>query len=346
MSSESAILFGLDTFGDMSQDLTGKPTSAAQTIRNLVDQAVLADNLGIDAFNVGEHHRDDFAVSAPDTVLAGIATRTERIKLGTGVTVLSSEDPVRVYQRFATIHALSNGRAEITAGRGSFTESFPLFGYDLSAYHILFEEKLELLVQLLKEQPVTWQGRTRAPLENQEVFPKTDGGPIALRVGVGGSPESVVRAARLGIPMALAIIGGDPARFAPFSKLYRDSLEKTGQAILPVSIHSPGHVATTDEEAIDQLWPHYEAGFGRIGKERGWGPMTKDHYLGEVMQGSLYVGSPDTVAAKIAYAVEAVGAQRFDLKYANGPMPHDLLMKSIELYASEVIPRVSKLLQK
>jgi probable LLM family oxidoreductase len=330
----------------MSQDNQGNAISAAQTIRNVVDQAALADKLGIDAFNVGEHHRDDFAVSAPDTVLAGIATRTSRITLGTGVTVLSSEDPVRVYQRFATIHALSNGRAEITAGRGSFTESFPLFGYDLSAYHILFEEKLELLVELLKEGPITWQGRTRAALENQEVYPKTEGGPIGLRVGVGGSPESVVRAARLGIPMALAIIGGDPARFAPFSKLYRDSLEKTGQAALPVSIHSPGHVATTDEEAIDQLWPHYQAGFGRIGKERGWGPMTKDHYMGEVLQGSLYVGSPDTVAAKIAYAIEAVGAQRFDLKYANGPMPHDLLMKSIELYATEVIPRVRKLLQK
>lgn len=346
MSNESRILFGLDTFGDMSQEQNGTPLSAAQTIRNVVEQAVLADKLGIDAFNVGEHHRDDFAVSAPDTVLAGIATVTSNIKLGTGVTVLSSDDPVRVYQRFATLHALSNGRAEITAGRGSFTESFPLFGYDLSAYHILFEEKLELLVELLKEGPVTWQGRTRASLENQEVFPKTQGGPIGLRVGVGGSPESVVRAARLGIPMALAIIGGDPARFAPFAKLYRDSLEKTGQAQLPVSIHSPGHVSATDEEAIEQLWPHYQAGFGRIGKERGWGPMTKDHYLSEAMHGSLYVGSPDTVAAKIAYAIEAVGAQRFDLKYANGPMPHELLQKSIELYATEVIPRVHKLLQK
>lgn len=346
MSNESRIHFGLDTFGDMSQEQNGTPLSAAQTIRNVVEQAVLADKLGIDAFNVGEHHRDDFAVSAPDTVLAGIATVTSNIKLGTGVTVLSSDDPVRVYQRFATLHALSNGRAEITAGRGSFTESFPLFGYDLSAYHILFEEKLELLVELLKEGPVTWQGRTRASLENQEVFPKTQGGPIGLRVGVGGSPESVVRAARLGIPMALAIIGGDPARFAPFAKLYRDSLEKTGQAQLPVSIHSPGHVSATDEEAIEQLWPHYQAGFGRIGKERGWGPMTKDHYLSEAMHGSLYVGSPDTVAAKIAYAIEAVGAQRFDLKYANGPMPHELLQKSIELYATEVIPRVHKLLQK
>lgn len=338
------LLFGLDTFGDMTNDMAGNPISAGQVIRNLVDQAVLADQLGLHAINIGEHHRDDFAISAPDTVLAGIATKTKQITLGTGVTVLSSDDPVRVYQRFATIDALSNGRAEITAGRGSFTESFPLFGYDLSQYHELFEEKLELLVQLLQEGPVTWSGKTRASLTNQQVYPKTERGRIGLRVGVGGSPESVVRAARLGIPLALAIIGGDPARFAPFAKLYHDYLAKFGREALPISIHSPGHVAATDEEALEQLWPNYQAGFGRIGKERGWGPMTVDHFMGEANGGSLYVGSPDTVAQKIAYAVQAVGAQRFDLKYANGPMPHEMLMKSIELYATEVVPRVRKLL--
>jgi len=344
MSSTNEVLFGLDTFGDMTNDLAGNPISAGQVIRNLVDQAVLADQLGLHAINIGEHHRDDFAISAPDTVLAGIATRTKQITLGTGVTVLSSDDPVRVYQRFATIDGLSHGRAEITAGRGSFTESFPLFGYDLSKYHELFEEKLELLVQLLEEGPVTWSGNTRASLNNQQVYPKTERGRIGLRVGVGGSPESVVRAARLGIPLALAIIGGDPARFAPFAKLYHDYLAKFGRGPLPISIHSPGHVAATDEEALEQLWPNYQAGFGRIGKERGWGPMTLDHFMGEANGGSLYVGSPDTVAQKIAYAVQSVGAQRFDLKYANGPMPHEMLMKSIELYATEVVPRVKKLL--
>ena len=337
------VRFGLDTFGDMTRDKQGNDDSAGQVIRNIVAQAVLADELGLDNFNIGEHHRNDFAVSVPDTVLAGIATVTKNITLGTGVTVLSSDDPVRVYQRFATIQALSNGRAEITAGRGSFTESFPLFGYELQDYAVLFEEKLELLVELLKEQPVTWSGTTRASLTNQDVYPKTEK-PIAIRVGVGGSPESVIRAARLGTPLALAIIGGDPARFAPFAKLFHDALDKFGREALPISIHSPGHVADTDEQAIEEMWPAYQESFGRIGRERGWQPMSKDHYMHEVNHGSLYVGAPETVAKKIAYAIESVGAQRFDLKYATGPLSHNKLMHSIELYANEVVPRVKKLL--
>jgi probable LLM family oxidoreductase len=338
------IEFGLDTFGDISIDDAGQPKPAGQVIRDVVEQAKLADQLGLAGFNIGEHHRDDYAVSAPDTVLAGIATVTKNIRLGTGVTVLSSEDPVRVYQRFATIDALSNGRAEITAGRGSFIESFPLFGYDLSDYHVLFEEKLELLVKLLEENAVTWSGSTRASLTNQQVYPKTERGRIPLRVGVGGSPESVLRAARLGIPMALAIIGGDPARFAPYANLYREALDKEGKPQLPISIHSPGHIADTDEQAIEEQWPHYESAFGRIGRERGWGPMTKMHYISEVNGGSLYVGSPETVARKIAYALSSLGATRFDLKYANGPMPHSKTMKSIELYATKVVPMVKELL--
>ena len=334
------VSFGLDTFGDTQSDQNGNPISAAQTIRNVVAEAELADQIGIDHFNVGEHHRDDFAVSAPDSVLAGIATRTKRITLGSGVTVLSSDDPVRVYQRFATVDALSNGRAEITAGRGSFIESFPLFGYDLSDYALLFEEKLELLVELLKERPVNWSGQTRAPLNNQNVFPKTERGAIPLRVGVGGTPESVVRAARLNAKLALAIIGGDPARFAPFANLYRKSMEEFGNSQLPISIHSPGFVADTDEEAIERHWPNHEKMFGRIGRERGWAPITKEHYLQEVKYGSLYVGSPETVAKKIVHAIKSVGAQRFDLKYANGPQNHEELLKCIELYATKVIPLV------
>lgn len=342
--NSSEISFGLDTFGDMSLDDNGNPVSAAQVIRNVVEQAKLAEEVGLNSFNVGEHHRDDYAISAPDTVLAGIATVTSKIRLGTGVTVLSSDDPVRVFQRFATLDALSYGRAEITAGRGSFIESFPLFGFELSDYGQLFEEKLELLVELLKEKPVTWSGEMRAALTNQEVYPKTEHGAIPLRVGVGGSPDSVVRAARLGIPMALAIIGGDPARFAPFAALYRDQLEKAGKKQLPISIHSPGFVAETDEEAVELQWPHHEKAFGRIGKERGWGPMTKMHFISEVNGGSLYVGSPQSVAHKIAYAIRSVGAQRFDLKYANGPMPHSKLMRAIELYGTQVVPRVRELL--
>ena len=338
------IKFGLDTFGDMQHDDAGNPISAGKTIRNVIAEGVLADSLGLDNFNVGEHHRDDFAVSAPDVVLAGLATVTKEIGLGTGVTVLSSDDPIRVYQRFATIDALSNGRAEITAGRGSFIESFPLFGYELSDYGILFEEKLQLLADALKERPVTWAGSIRQPLNNQEIYPKTERGSIPLRVGVGGTPESVVRAAKVGAHLALAIIGGDPARFKPFADLYERALTEFGKERLTVSIHSPGHISDSDEQAIEEQWPHYYAMFGRIGRERGWGPTTKEHYLNEVRHGSLYVGSPETVAQKIAYAIDSVGADRFDLKYSNGPMPHSKLMKSIELYATKVLPRVREIL--
>lgn len=343
MSFEN-VKFGLDTFGDTQRDDSGNWISAAQTLRNVIAEGVLADEVGISHFNVGEHHRADFSISAPDTVLAGLATVTKQIQLGTGVTVLSSDDPVRVFQRFSTIDALSNGRAEITAGRGSFIESFPLFGYELSDYNVLFEEKLELLVELLKEKAVTWSGTTRAGLSSQDVYPKTERGEIPLRVGVGGTPESVVRAARLGAHLAIAIIGGDASRFAPLSDLYRRACENFGTPVKTISIHSPGHIAETDEQAIDEMWPNYEEMFGRIGRERGWAPMTKDHYLSEVHFGSLYTGSPETVAKKIAYSIKSVGADRFDFKYANGPLPHSKLMNSIELYGTRVIPMVKDIL--
>jgi len=330
---------GLDTFGDVTHDRE-TPKSYSQVLRDVIEQAVLADEVGVSGITVGEHHRDDFAISNTETVLAGIATRTSRIKLASGVTVLSSDDPIRVFQSFATIDALSSGRAEIIVGRGSFTESFPLFGYELSQYEVLFEEKLNLLAEILTEGPVTWQGTHRAPLVNQEIYPKSHSGHIRTWVGVGGSPESVVRAARYGFPLMLAIIGGDHARFAPYADLYRRSLEQLGHDPQPIGVHSPGHVADTDEEAIEQLWPHYEASFGRIGRERGWGPMTKEHYLNEVHHGSLTVGSPETVAKKIANALIALGASRFDMKYATGPMGHSMLMKSIELYGQKVIPMV------
>lgn len=344
MSLGKTIQFGLDTFGDITRDEAGNAEPAGQVIRNIVEQAVLADSLGLDHFSVGEHHRDDFAVSAPDIVLAGIATRTQRITLGTAVTVLSTDDPVRVYERFATIDALSGGRAEITAGRGSFTESFGLYGYSMDDYNVLFEEKLDLMVQLLGEGAVTWSGTTRSALTDQHVYPKTKRDRIPLRVGVGGTPESVVRAARLNLPMALAIIGGDPARFTPMAELYRRALEHYGQAPLPLAIHSPGHIADTDEQAIDEMWPNYEAMFGRIGRERGWPPPTFSRFADEVHNGAIYAGSPDTVAGKIARTVTVLNAQRFDLKYSNGGLSHGRLMRSIELYATEVKPRVLRLL--
>ena len=337
------IKFGLDTFGDVTHDDNGVPETAAKSIRNIIEQGVLADSLGINGINIGEHHRDDYAVSSPTTVLAGLATVTKNITLGSGVVVLSSDDPIRIYQQFATIDALSKGRAEITAGRGSFTESFPLFGYNLGDYSALFEEKLQMLVKLWEEKPMTWQGRFTPTLTNQEVYPKTENG-LSIRVGVGGSPESVVRAANHGIPMALAIIGGDPARFEPFARLYRTRLQELGKPQLPVSIHSPGYIAPTNEEAAEEFWPYYKGSFGRIGRERGWGETTHGHFMSEVLHGSMYVGSPETVAKKIAYAIQSVGAQRFDLKYSNGPMPQSRLLRNIELYANEVVPRVKKLL--
>ena len=266
---------GIDTFGDVTLGDDGRPLSDAHVIRNVIAEGALADQVGVDFFGVGEHHRDDFAVSAPETVLAAIAGQTDRIRLGSAVTVLSSDDPIRVFQRFATLDAASNGRAEVILGRGSFTESFPLFGFELADYERLFEEKLDLIVQLLDEQPVTWSGSTRPPLTDQSVYPRTDSGRLTTWVGVGGSPESVVRAARHELPLMLAIIGGEPARFAPFVDLYHRALAEFGSPDLPVGVHSPGHIAATDEEAREQLWPHWQVMRNRIGRERGWGPTSR-----------------------------------------------------------------------
>jgi probable LLM family oxidoreductase len=338
------IEFGLDTFGDVTVDGAGHRLSDAQVIRNVIEQAVLADEVGVDFFGIGEHHRDDFAISAPEVVLAAIASRTHRIHLGTAVTVLSSDDPVRVFEKFSTLDAVSSGRAEIILGRGSFTESFPLFGFDLQDYEVLFEEKLDLLAKLLHEEPVTWQGTIRPPLTEQQVYPKTESGRLRAWVGVGGSPESVVRAARHGLPLVLAIIGGQPARFAPYVDLYHRALAQLGQPALPVAVHSPGFIAATDQEAADILWPHHEAGMNRIGAERGWPPTNRARFDAEIVDGALHVGSPETVAQKIADTIRSLGIQRFDLKYSTGSVPHEQLMTSIELYGRDVIPRVRELL--
>lgn len=336
--------FGLDTFGDVTMSEAGERLSHAASIRNVIDQAVLADAIGLDFFGVGEHHRDDFAISAPEVVLAAIAGRTSRIHLGSAVTVLSSDDPVRVFERFSTVDAVSQGRAEVVLGRGSFTESFPLFGLDLNDYKQLFEEKLDLFTELIKGGPVTWSGQLRPPLTEQNVYPPIENGTLTTWIGVGGTPESVVRAAQYGLPLFLAIIGGDPMRFAPLVDLYHRALEQFGHQILPIAAHSPGHIAATDAQARDELYPHFKVNRDRIGAERGWPPLTREDYEREATDGALYVGSPETVAQKIARAARGLGLSRFDLKYSNGTMPHEKLMTSIELYGREVAPRVRELL--
>jgi probable LLM family oxidoreductase len=335
---------GLDTFGDITVGTDGKPLPHAQVIRDLIDEAVLADRLGVDFIGVGEHHREDFAVSSPEIVLAAIAGRTKRIHLGSAVTVLSSDDPIRVFQRFSTLNAASNGRAEVILGRGSFTESFPLFGFKLEQYEELFDEKLDLFAELLKQQPVTWSGHTRPPLKNQRVFPPVESGPLKTWIGVGGSPESVIRAVRYELPLMLAIIGGDPKRFMPYVDLYRRGLDKIGKPGLPIGVHSPGYVADTDARARDEFWPDYKKMRDRIGAERGWGPMGRAEFDQEADHGSLYIGSPETVARKIAATMKALDVTRFDLKYSAGSLSHEKIMHCIELYGTKVIPLVREML--
>ena len=337
--------FGLDTFGDVTAGPDGKRLPYAQVIRDVVEQAALADRLGVDSFGLGEHHRDDFAVSSPEILLAAIAARTERIRLASGVTVLSSDDPVRVFQRFATVDALSNGRAQAILGRGSFTESFPLFGYDLTDYDVLFEEKLDLFAKLLDEEPVTWSGTMRPALENAGVFPRTESGRLDTWVGVGGSPQSVVRTARYGLPLMLAIIGGQPDRFAPYIDLYRRAAEQLGTVAHPVGMHSPGFVADTDEEAKELFYPAYKVIRDRIGKLRGWQPLRRAEFDAEVAHGSLYIGSPDTVARKIAKAVDTLGVGRFDLIYTAGAQSASARTRAVELFGTKVAPMVRDLVE-
>jgi probable LLM family oxidoreductase len=339
------LVFGLDTFGDVTNDANDRPLSHAQTIRNLVEEGVLADQLGIDFFGIGEHHTADFPLSAADVVLAAIAARTNRIHVGSAVTVLSSDDPVRVFQRYSTLNALSNGRAEVILGRGSSIDSFPLFGYDLADYEELFEEKVHLFAELLKGGPVTWEGNTRAALHNQDVVPHTEFGPFPAWIGVGGSPQSVVRAAHYGFSLMLAIIGGSPARFAPFSRLFHQALKSFGRGPLPIGVHSPGHVADTDEQAREEFWPRYLQVITHVAETRGFAIPTKESFMYEVgPRGALFVGSPETVAQKIAAALPTLGANRFDLKYGMGGLSHETVMKNIELYGKQVIPRVRELL--
>lgn len=340
------LTLGVDTFGDVSLGADGQPKRQDQVLRDVVEQAVHAEEVGIDFIGLGEHHRPDFAISAPEMVLATIAGRTKRIKLGTAVTVLSTDDPVRAFQRFSTLNALSNGRAEPILGRGSFTESYPLFGYDMKDYDLLFEEKLDLFAKLVREEKVSWTGETRTGLHDQVVYPPLAPEGMPVWVGVGGSPESVVRVVRQDLRLKLAIIGGDARRFAPYVDLYQRACEQLNRPVRPIGVHSPGFVAETDEAAREQLWPHYATMFGRLGAERGWSPVTKESFISEIEHGALYVGSPETVARKIATTVKTLGLQRFDMKYATGPVPHEQLMTCLQLYGEKVMPMVKDILAK
>ena len=335
---------GLDTFGDISQNPDGTLKRADEVLRDVVDEAVVADQVGVDFIGLGEHHRPDFAISAPEVVLAAIAGQTRRIRLGTAVTVLSTDDPVRVFERFSTLNAVSNGRAEAIVGRGSFTESYPLFGFDLNDYDQLFEERLDLFARLVREGEVTWSGQTRSGLIKAIVHPQLGPEGMVVWVGVGGSPESVVRVVRQDLQLMLAIIGGDPKRFLPYIDLYHRACAQMDKPIRPIGVHSPGFVAATDAAAREAVWPHYLDMFGRIGRERGWPPTTKERYLAEVEHGSLYVGSVETVARKIAATVRDLGLQRFDMKYSTGPMPHGALVDAITLYGEKVMPMVRDML--
>jgi probable LLM family oxidoreductase len=338
------IELGLDTFGDIQSGPDGQLLSHAQVIRNVIDEAALADEVDVVCIGLGEHHRPDFAISSPEVLLAAIASRTKRIHLASSVTVLSSDDPVRVFQRFSTVNAISNGRAEVILGRGSFTESFPLFGHDLSDYEALFDDKLDLFAALLKNEAVTWRGQTRPPLTNQRVFPPIEAGTLKTWIGVGGSPESVVRAAHYDLSLMLAIIGGDPNRFRPYVDLYHRAFAQFGRPAREIGVHSHGYVAQSDEKAREELWPDYKKMRDRIGAERGWPPMTRAAFDSEIESGSLYVGSPETVARRIATTAKALGISRFHMKYSAGALSHEKIMRCIELYGRKVIPLTQDML--
>ncbi|MEV5835945.1 LLM class flavin-dependent oxidoreductase [Nocardia sp. NPDC052112] len=332
---------GLTTFAELYPVGNRPAPTAAERLREVVDEAVATERAGLDVYGVGEHHRKDFAASAPAVVLAAIAARTERIQLTSAVSVLSSDDPVRMYQDFATLDGLSNGRAELMAGRGSFTESFPLFGYDLSDYDELFEEKLALLLHIRADEPVTWHGKFRAPLRDAVIYPRTDNRPLPVWIAVGGSPESVVRAGLLGLPLAIAIIGGQPARFEPLVDLYHRALEEGGHQRQPVAVHAHGYIADTDEQAVADFYEPYAGAMSTIGRERGWGPMTRAQFDALRSQsGSLFVGTPDYVAEKITDIRDTLGLDRFMLHTSVGTLPHEKVLHNIELLGAKVAPQV------
>lgn len=337
---------GVSSFVETWPDVkTGEVISHAQRLREVVEEIVLADQVGLDVYGVGEHHRKDYAASSPAVVLAAAASQTKWIRLTSAVTVLSSADPVRVFQDFATLDAISNGRAEIMAGRGSFIESFPLFGYDLSHYDELFEEKLELLLKIRESEKVTWQGGHRPAIHNLGVYPRPVQNPLPVWIGSGGNSESVVRAGLLGLPLVLAIIGGSPLQFAPLVKMYKEAAAHAGHDVskLPIGSHSHGFIAEDTEMAADKFFPSTQASMNVLGRERGWGFYDRARFdAARSFEGALYVGDPETVAQKIIHLRKHVGITRFMLHVPVGTMPHDEVMRAIELLGTEVAPRVRK----
>jgi probable LLM family oxidoreductase len=337
---------GIYTFAELTPDAeTGVTVTPQRRLRDLVEEMELADQVGLDVFGVGEHHRSDFAVSAPAVVLAAGAERTQRIRLTSAVNVISSDDPVRVFEQFATLDLLSGGRAEIMAGRGSFIESFPLFGYDLDDYDGLFAEKLELLLELRNAEHVTWSGTRRPPLDDLGVYPRPVQDPLPVWIAVGGNPESAARAGALDLPMALAIIGGMPERFAPFAEVHREAARRAAHGRPALSINSHGFIAETSQAAADQAFPAFAAMMNRIGRERGWPPMSRaDFEASRALRGANLVGSPQEVVEKILFQHEIFGHDRFLLQLSVGTQPHPLMMRAIELYGTEVAPAVRKAL--
>lgn len=340
------IEFGLMTFADMAPEPeAGKGTNAHQRIQNLLEEIKLADQLGIDVFGIGEHHRDDYAVSSPTTILGAAAAITKNIKLTSAVTVLSSEDPVRVYQQFSTVDALSNGRAEIMAGRGSFIESFPLFGFNLDDYDQLFEEKLDLLLKINRNEKVTWKGELRPSINNLGVYPRAVEGELPVWLAAGGTPPSAIRAAKLKLPLMLAIIGGMPQQFVPFINLYKKSALESGTsaADLQVGINNHMFIGEDSDKIADEFFPYYAQMMDRVGRTRGWQPMSRAQF--DQMRspaGSLMVGSVEEVTEKIIHEYQIFGFTRFLGQASLGFVPHELTMKSIELFATQVIPNVKK----
>ncbi|WP_322886143.1 LLM class flavin-dependent oxidoreductase (plasmid) [Sinorhizobium medicae] len=338
---------GLYTFADVDPNAADKGAEARRRLTNLLEEIELADQVGLDVFGLGEHHRPDYAASAPAVILAAAAARTSRIRLTSAVTVLSSDEPVRVFQQFATLDVLSNGRAEIMAGRGSFIESFPLFGQSLDDYDQLFAEKLDLLLALRDNERVTWSGALRAPIDDRGVYPRPLQDPLPLWIAVGGTPQSVARAGALGLPMALAIIGGEPERFAPLFQLYREAARRSGQdpSKLKSSINVHGFIADTTQEAADQFYGPQAEVMNRIGRERGWGPTNRTHFDRAISPtGNLFLGDPETVARKIVAHQKLFDIDRFLLQMAIGPMPHDRILRGIELYGTKVVPLVREML--